>query len=161
MKVLSYGIGLVTVAFFIHLIVWKIHLPRNHTKALLLIFFITLICGTLAFVRLAINEYLQLCIFFISFTLAYIATYSAIQVDSPSLVMIMTIAKEGHAGVDKNTFEREMNNDILITPRLNDLLAAGAVDLDKGVYKLRPKGKAMAWVFITYRKLLKKAYKGG
>jgi len=45
MKVLFWGIFLFWAAFFVHVLVWKIHLPKRQTKTLLQIFFATLIVG--------------------------------------------------------------------------------------------------------------------
>lgn len=174
MNVLFYGIGLIFIAFSIHLIIWRIRLPRNQTKALLQIFFGTLIIGILILGKFSayisflgipapatIYEYLQLSFFFVSLTFAYIATYSALEVDSPSLVMVTTIAKAGPDGLDKNTLEQKMGDALLIVPRLRDLVAGGMVCLDEELYRLNQKGILIAHIFIGYRRLLKKAEKGG
>lgn len=174
MSVLFYGLGLILIAFVIHLFLWKIHLPQNHTKALLQIFFGTLTGGIfilwrfsnyIAFFNIptpvSLYEYMQLSFFFVSLVLAYVITYSALEADSPSFVMVLSIAEAGSKGLDKNTFEQRINNDVLVIPRVRDLLAGGMVYLDGEVYKLKPKGIFIARIFITYRSFLKRAQKGG
>ncbi len=174
MNVLFYGTGLIFIAFFIHLTIWKIRLPQNQTKALVQIFFGTMIIGFLilwkssAYITIlglpaptTTYEYFQLSFFFVSLTTAYIATYSALEVDSPSLVMVMNIAKAGSNGLDKNTLEQEMSNDVLILPRLRDLVAGGMICLDRETYKLKPKGIFIARIFVAYRRLIGKVQRGG
>ena len=87
-------------------------------------------------------------------------TYSAIEVDSPSLVMINAIAKAGKEGLDEKLFYQMMNGDILIKPRINDLLNDKMAYLEGYKYKLTPKGRLLVRIFILYRKLLN-APKGG
>lgn len=173
MSVLAYTIILFTVAFFIHLIIWKICLPRNQTRALVLIFSAILIFGILL-LKISLDQvnafdlvifktiygYLQLCLLFVSLTLAYIVTYSGLEVDSPSLVMVMKIAQAGPHGLNKNILEANMNDDLLVLPRLRDLLSARMVYLDRGKYKLKGAGLLVARIFVVYRKLLK-LEKGG
>lgn len=174
MNILFYGIELIFTAFFIHFFLWKIYLPQNQTKALLQIFFGTLVIGILvlwkfsAYITLfgilaptKIYEYLQLTFFFVSLTLAYIATYSALEVDSPSLVIVVDIVEAGSEGLDKNTLELKMNDDILVAPRVRDLVTGKLAYLDGEVYRLTKKGIFVARIFAAYRKLLRKTQKGG
>jgi len=174
MSVLFYGFCLVFIALFIHFSVWKIRLPHNQTKTLLGIFSATLAIGgpilwkysaDIRFFGITapatIHEYLILCIFFVSLTLAYVTTYSALEVDSPSLVMVMEIAKAGSKGLDKNVLSQKLNNDILVIPRIKDLVIGNLVYLDGNIYKLTEKGLFIARLFAAYRKLMEKTEKGG
>ena len=173
MMVLLFGTALFALAFVIHFIVWKIQLPRRQTKVLLLIFFSTLLLGTMGFwfspasfrvLGLAfpksLPEYIHISLYFIALTIAYIITYSAIEADSPTLVMVLRIDRSGSEGLKKETFEAEMSDDLLIKPRVRDLLVAKMTVLDGGIYRLTHKGKMFVKIFILYRKLLN-APKGG
>lgn len=174
MGILFYGLALFLIAFFVQLVIWKIRLPRNQIKALLQIFFLVLAigvsilfksCGSNYFFGIALPrtmfEITQLSLLFISLTLAYMVTYSAIEVDSPSLVMILNVAEAGRAGLDKKSFEEKMNDNILVKPRIKDLLTGGLAYLDEGRYRLTPKGALLAGIFIKYRKLIGTTEKGG
>ena len=174
MKVLLWGIFLVCLGFLIHVILWKIRLPRKHTKALLQIFLGTLFLGVIIIFwsarssghihRIApehLSEYLHIALLVISFTLAYIITYSALEADSPSLVMIMKIANAGVEGVGKTRFEQLMSDDLLILPRIRDLLRDNLVYQEGEKYKLTAKGRVFARIFIVYRQILKIDRKGG
>jgi hypothetical protein len=144
-----------------------VHLPKRQTKALLQLFLGILIIGIIfllgvsfyipTFSSLApqrLSEYLNISLFFISLTLAYITTYSAVEVDSPSLVMIMSIYKAGKRGQDEKDFLMQMNNDILIKPRIIDLLRDEFIFMDKDTYKLTKRCTLFVSIFIFYRKLL-------
>lgn len=99
-------------------------------------------------------EYLHIILFFISLTSAYIITYSAIEVDSPSLLMITHIAQAGLKGIEKEKIDILMNNDILIKPRIEDLLKDNFISKNGQNYILTPKGVFLSRIFILSRKLL-------
>lgn len=173
MSILFWGLTLFSLAFFSQLIVWKVHLPRRQIKVLLQIFCITLLGGLLTLWAASefvsklglptprdLHEYILICLLFISTTLAYMITYSAIEVDSPSLVMIISISEAGPTGLSKEDFRKTMTDDLLIKPRVNDLLTDRMVDLNRGQYTLTTKGCVLARIFILYRRLLN-APKGG
>jgi hypothetical protein len=107
-----------------------------------------------------IPEYLHICLIFISLTLSYMITYSALEADSPTLVMVMTIEKAGQEGLDKKEFDSILNDDLLIKPRIRDLITDKMAYLDEEKYKLTSKGVLFARIFILYRRLLN-APKGG
>lgn len=173
MKVLLYGSILFGVAFVIHLSIWKVWLPRRQTKVLLTVFIATFLCGIVVLYGLNAKisllgmhppvsklEYLQLFQYFISLTLAYIITYSAIEADSPSLLIVIKIFEAGSSGLSKETLEHELDNTVLVEPRVNDLLLDGMAKFNKGKYQLRTKGIILARLFAFYRNMMR-AGKGG
>ncbi len=175
MSSLLYGFALVTLAFIIHIAWWKISLPRRQTKTLLIIFFSVLLIGIgflcppvreavfPASLPLPVELYqiLQVCILFTGFTLAYMITYSAIEADSPSLVMTTMIEESMPEGIKKEDFEKAMNNDLLITPRVNDLLLDLMAEERNGRYYLTRKGRNMARLFASFRSLFGIKHLGG
>ena len=119
MGILFWGLALFCSAFLFHLIVWRVHKPKRQTKILLLLFSCTFIVGTLALCGISslaasfslfpltnVIEYFHLLLFFTTLTLGYVVTYSAIEADSPSLIMVSIIANEGSGGVDEKKFTR-------------------------------------------------------
>lgn len=173
MLVPLFGLLLFCVAFILHAVLWKIHLPKRQTKTLLQVFFGFLFFGILFLISIpsfapevdnlvpkGILEYLHICLIFVSLTLAYMITYSALEADSPTLVMVMTIAKAGSVGLDKEEFDKILNDDLLIKPRINDLVLDKMAYMERDRYKLTPKGMMMARLFIIYRRILN-AGKGG
>ena len=173
MRVLFYGIILFSLAFIMHFVIWKIHLPqKNHTLVLLKIFFGCFLFGILIsettknipFLEIIhfqkIPEYLQLFLFYASLTLAYIVTYSAVEVDSPSLTMLINISKATQDGLDSERLNASMTDEFLVKARIKDLFDDRMIYMDKGKYKLTSKAVFLVNIFIFFRKLLN-APKGG
>jgi len=174
MRVLFWGLALFAGAFFSQLIIWKIRLPDRQSKTLLQIFCCIFLGGlfTIWFTGLVfqpldiippqgLSEYLHVSLFFISFTFAYLITYSAIEVDSPSLIMILAIQKAGENGLTKEEFEQSNTDDILTLPRINDLAHDKIAYLQGNKYRLTPKGFLLARIFNSYRKVLNLTAQGG
>ena len=168
MKTLVWGIALISLSFLTHLIIWRVRLPLRQTKTLLVLFFGILSIGLMTNYFLAqwlgepqqwlfysIPEYLQIVIFFTALTLGYIITYSALEADSPSLVIILSIHKSGKEGMSKQKFEQLMNNTILIDPRIADLERDQMVIFNHGKYQLTSKGRRFAQLFTVYRRMLR------
>ena len=105
-------------------------------------------------------EYLHICLFFVSLLFAYMITYTALEADSPSLVIVTTIGSAGRGGLDKKRFEQLMSDDKLVVPRIEDLFLDKMAYMDGEKYRLTPKGVLMARIFVYYRKLID-APKGG
>jgi len=172
MTILFWGLAISVLAFCIHLLVWKIHLPQRQTKVLLQIFFATWLAATAwlwthpAFSLFGIGapqnwvQCVHVGLFFLAVTLAYMITYSALEADSPSLVMVQAVARAGKPGLPSDQFHRMMTDDVLVTPRVRDLLTDRMAYLDGNRYRLTPKGILFARIFIQYRRLLG-AKKGG
>jgi hypothetical protein len=166
MSILSYGLLLFFAAFILHIIIWRIRLPENHTKALLLLFFAVLFIGIVFHVFIAgkeeivLPQIIQTAFLYVSIALAYIATYSAIEADSPSLVMIMNIAKQGKKGFDRAAFFDKLQDDTLVIPRIDDLLTGGFVHEEQGKLKITSRARFFIKPILMYRKAIK-AGKGG
>ena len=86
--------------------------------------------------------------------LSYTITYSAIEAASPSISMIMTIAESGARGLSEKDLEHALTDDLLIKPRIEDLLNDKMIFPDKERYRIAAKGMIFVRPFIVYRKLL-------
>lgn len=167
MGILFLGIVTFILAFLIHFLIWKFFLPKtNHTIVLLIIFFGVCIAAITAS-RILNNgllgdivkpktlfDYADFFVLYSSFVLAYIATYSAIEVDSPSLIMVLAIAEASTRGLERKIFYNTMDDEILIIPRIEDLVRDKMIYIDNERYKLTPKGVFLAIVFSFFRKVL-------
>jgi len=173
MNIIFCGVILFFIAFLCQIIIWKIHIPERQTKALVVLFFCILTIGLLSLVIIShfytitnwpvprtSSDYLHITLLFTSLTLAYMITYSAIEVDSPSLLIILKISDKGTQGLDRKELEETMNDALLIMPRITDLLTDKMAYLEGDQYKLTRKGKIVAKIFIIYRKILNTG-KGG
>lgn len=166
MKTLFWGNLVFFLFFLVHLAAWQVRLPRRQTKALLLILFGGLAASLAAFllfpsgsllgfgVPAGAGELLAVTLYVVSFILAYMITYSAVEADSPTLVMIKAVADAGPKGLRKEDFFAAMSDAVLVEPRLKDLLTDRMAQLENGQYVLTPKGRLFAAIFRTHRALL-------
>ncbi len=172
MNLFLYDLLLLVIAFSLHLIIWKIRLPKKQVTVILEIFSFVLILGTISlfefpgFIKwnlLSSDNFFeigQFILLFISVTAAYIVSYPAIEADSPTLTIIKAVSEAGSEGLDKDRLDRMMNDDLLVIPRMKDMVSDEMVYSDGKRYKLTPKGFAMARVFLFYRNIIRGA-KGG
>ena len=171
MKTIIWGTLIFAACFFAQIALWRIRLPSRQTKTLLMIFFGGLIVSLAAlaagFSPAGISgpcgaaEFSHIFLFVSSLTLAYMITYSAIEADSPSLVIVLKIADAGTSGLAQDEFKKFMSDDLLVIPRINDLLTDKMAYKDGEKYRLTKKGVLFAKIFITYRAILGKTDKGG
>ena len=106
-------------------------------------------------------ELLSVALFVTAFTLAYMITYSAIEADSPTLLMIRTIAAAGDKGIARDDFFATLSDAVLVDPRLRDLITDRMAVLAEGKYRLTGKGRLFASIFTNYRALLGLGKGGG
>lgn len=157
MSVLVWGIILFTIAFFLHLFFWRFQLPKKPIKALILLFIGVIFLGIIFLIRFkfySFAQYLHICILFFSLFATYLLTYPAIEADSPSLVIILRIYSAGKEGLSIKALNESYTDDLLVEPRLKDLVEARLVDFNGTTYKINNKGVILMFPFMLYRNFL-------
>jgi hypothetical protein len=105
-------------------------------------------------------QVIHIVLLYTGLTLAYIVTYSALEVDSPSLVIINIIVNNKE-GISVKDLYRNLTDDMLLKPRLEDLSKENmAIKIDD-IYYITQKGANMARLFNFYRKILNISASGG
>jgi hypothetical protein len=172
MSVLVYGMSLFISAFLIHPAIWRLRLPKKQVNALLMIFSLAFVLGVSLVFKYPelikwdiypsknIFEIFQLFFLYATLSVAYILSYPAVEVDSPTLIIIKAVFDSGAAGLDKSKLERIADNELLILPRIRDMVFDKMVYIKDGKYRLLPKGLIMAKLFLFYRNIIKGG-KGG
>ncbi len=173
MSILLYGILIFIISFLLHLIIWRVHLPGKKHVVILLEIFLGVLAVSLFILKInpslalggitppqSLPDFLKLSLLYISLTLAYITTYSAVEVDSPSLIMVLNIAKTHPGGLERDKLYNLLNDEYLVKPRINNLVNDGLAYKEGEKYKLNPAGSFIAGIFIVFRNLLN-APKGG
>jgi hypothetical protein len=173
MNVLTMGLVLITSSFLLHVVLWHVRLPKRQTRCLLVIFFAFLALGLGMqhlvpewlpdWLRLhGLADDFEMSVMVVAMTLAYIITYSALEVDSPSLLIVKFVAERGAQGLPTREFYDNMSDDLLVRPRLQDLVRDQHVQLKEGRYHLTNKGRKFIAIFVFYRiKILQSLVKGG
>ncbi len=165
MKILFWGLILFFLAFMIHVIIWRFHLPKRQHKAITQIFFATLILSLLSLwiflpsssvllVPEKFIEYIHISFFFASLTFVYIFTYTALEADSPSLNMVLAVAEAGPDGLDRIIFDQIITDNNFIKSRLDYLVRDKIVTVEGGRFRLTSKVIFLVSIFLFYRKLL-------
>jgi hypothetical protein len=168
MSVFATGTGLFLMAFVAHVLWWRRRRPRQSAQTLIYLLTAVVLLGWIIAIIAASTlhaasdvfpadpfAWLQALTLALALAAAYVLTYPALEVDSPTLVIIEAIAERGPAGIAAEEFHRRLNDSVLVMPRLQDLLDEGLVVLKNDHYAPTRKGVMLARIFIAWRKLLR------
>ena len=174
MAVLLLGMILFLVAFAVHVVWWRTRTPHRQTRAMLVIFLLlpSGLLATLATLGPARSlagiplpsdpfAYLHIILCYSALALAYVTTAGEIEVDSPSLIMSLIIGRAGPQGITRRDLESILCDDVMVKPRLHDLVRDRMAVLEDGKYRVTPKGATLARLFTAFRSILQVSDKGG
>lgn len=159
--------------FVVHVLWWRLRRPQAANRAVLILFALgpfaflpLLIIGTFVIPGLAqwlpanAGAWLYALVLSLSFGAAYVMTYPAVEVESPTLIMIEEISTAGAGGLSATDFENRLGAERLIDPRLRDLINEGLIEQTSGRYYLTARGRMLARTFAQWQTLLR-AGQGG
>ena len=142
-------------ALVTQVILWRVRLPRNHFKMLLIIFAAFLLLGIfgLGFVADWIYSLLfAQCYGLLS--LSYISFYSLIEGESPSLVLVMAVYSCRVKGLSLNEANQLFSCEDIIGIRLQELKRDKLIWMSDQGYQLTPRGYLLAGLFHCGRVIL-------
>lgn len=164
MRVAAFALGLLALAFVIHLVVWRLRPGWQRISTLLAV-----LLGTLALVSLASllappslvawlpasgAAWCQVALFHVSVSLAYTVLYSALEADSPSLCLVLYVSRSPGGRTRDELREllarRPLIGDRLAAAQQGDLLQED----EAGRWVLSPKGVWLARCFALAQRLL-------
>ncbi len=158
---------LLFISFVIQVIVWRIKVPKRQSKWIIfininiLIVFLLIIAYQFQTFFVSSIYIFNFIIFHLIALMSYLITFSAIEADSPSLLILYLIYLQKTDGLLRDDLYHLLNDQVLIHTRINDLLVGKmAFKSDDRIY-LSGKGKVMAFMFHQYRRLLKLQNYGG
>ncbi|MFA5039207.1 MAG: hypothetical protein WC732_05965 [Candidatus Omnitrophota bacterium] len=106
-------------------------------------------------VPLSAAQVVSYTLFYAGLVLSYLVTYSALEVNSPTLEIMLWASQRGHQGLSMEELRSRMTDDYLVLERLKDLRRDGMVTIqENGRYSLSKKGRRLARLFERYRRLL-------
>ena len=162
--VLSFAAG-----FLIHVIWWRMRIPRATAASLFLVFACANLAGILMWALIAIGgselqvifgELLALCICDFAIMAAYINTYPAIEAKSPTLHMLEIMSKAGETGLSYPAIEEALGGEKLVLAQIESLVADGFAIREGKKMFLTNHGSFLANVFWFYRRLSGRATGG-
>ena len=163
MAVFVTTLGLFLAALALHLVLWKIRLPKFHTRALLLLFALVLFMrlALLAIWPMTFPETGHVCLFYISLSLCYVITYTAIEGDSPTLSLIRHVHNSGARGVSSADVHEFLAQRPFITARISALKHDGLLREEEGRYFVAGRGSLFFRVILGFRRLYGSIERGG
>jgi len=167
MPIVGLALVLFAGAFLLHLARWRLAPPAATTRALLYTFIFGILGGLLlvlamAWVRPGLGVWLpaspdgvlQSLLLALAFAAGYVMSYPAIEVESPTLVMIQAIARRGDRGLARATLFEQLNDEVLVAPRVRDLVTEGLAVESQGRLRLSARGRRLVSAFAAWRRVL-------
>ena len=162
------AIFLTTLALFLtalglHLLIWKVRLPKHHTRSLLILFVIVL-GGWLAlwpFHMMELSAALHVCLFYTALSFYYVITYSAIEGDSPTLSLIRHLNVRGGRGLSSRELHEFLEQRPFIKARIAALMHDGLLREENGRYFVAGRGSLFFRLILMFRRLYGSIERGG
>lgn len=152
MRLFLTGLLLLLLAFFVHIVAWRVRLPRRSIRALLCIFSATPLVVVPIYFAIApafadASDAVRILLFYVSCALVYVVLYSAIESKSPSLAIVSYVASRGSAGCAEADFADHVTDDEGISTRIAAMTAAQMIVVSNGQCTLTPAGRRWAKLF--------------
>lgn len=147
----------------VQMVVWRVRKKRGHYTSLSVISILVLLVSLAEFWYLQTVtpfEYWNFVMLYAAMALSYMITYSAVQADSPTMAILLQMERAGARGSSREELLAQLNDAVLILPRLDDLVIGNLVVRSGDRYRITERGSLLARVYIFYRALLKME-KGG
>ena len=148
------GLVLLLLAFFVHIVAWRLGPPRRSIRALLCIFAATpLVVVPIYFAVepspafIDASGAVRILLFYVSCALVYVVLYSAIESKSPSLAIVSYVASCGSAGCAEADFADHVVDDEGVSTRIAAMQAAQMIVVGDGQCTLTPAGRRWAELF--------------
>jgi hypothetical protein len=165
-SILIYGFITFIASMALHVIVWRVLVPKTHVKYLLIIFFAVPLTahivwfaavnkfGASTLPAISLIEIIAVYMFHITLAAAYIASYPAMHAQCPTLSMLLIIGRSMPEGARDNELNSTFEVAHLLEPRLLDLVNSGMVNKTDDSYTIAGKGLLILSPLLMLRKLL-------
>jgi hypothetical protein len=166
--VLISGLALLAIALVIHVIWWRLRVPRRQPFVLAMLLLSVAVCGFAAIHaadlfsgELPLPRFLLAFLLYGSGGVVYLIFFSAMEEDSPSLTLIRLISEAGPRGIHRDDLMRVVERHSYIKVRIDMMVSDGmAVETPEGL-RLASQGLWLSRIVLFYRKLLARKIVGG
>lgn len=164
MGTLLFAIAWFVAAFVVHVLWWRIAPPRRRTSALLQWLLAALplglatawlVPGLRAAVLADVWDVYLIAQFHVACSLAYTCIHSAVQEDSPALMVVTFVAAAGPNGCTREELLAALDDDLMIHPRLRDFQLAGMIEVIDDRFHLTPGGHRFRRGFEAVRRIFR------
>lgn len=154
MAALLSSLGLFAFAWLLHLLWWRLRLPRNHTGALLVLFAVIpplaaslwMVVGNQRLIGFA--DIPGIALLYMGAVGCYLIAYTAIEETSPSLAVFAALQAAGGAGCSREELSTVVTDSNFIKPRLDALRRDGILEASADGCVLSHRGKKAARLAI-------------
>jgi len=173
MKVFLLGIALFAIAFGVHVVRWRIAPPKGSAAILIRTLVAAIAVAALAALSIdyfipdaarwfpeGVGAWCESVTLALAIAASYVMTYPAVEVESPSFLIVEFLKEAGVHGVTRQDLHERLNNAALVRPHVQDLLHEGLAVEQGAVLRLTARGRCVAFVFMSWRQMLG-ATKGG
>ena len=174
MDIFISGLSLFLISLGLHILIWKLKIPANPVKVLILIFFgifagyIIMInantsSGTMDFVfhKLSGIQMIHLIIFYSTLTVTYLLIYLALIEDGPSLFTIISLTRSLNHGLTRDELMMMITDDYFILPRIKFLIDEKMIHLMNDKYSITEQGKKFLSTYLFIQRLMRWQDKAG
>lgn len=165
MTELGWIASLLFIIWLLHVMLWRVAMPANHTKTLLALFtfapFPVGLMMTLSGMPAPDGQlgWMTIACCYYPCALCYIIFYSTLEYQSPTCAMVLMIHKEGTLAHDE--LVRRMDAGDMIKSRLESMVQTGLSYRSAEGYTLTERGRNMATLFTNIAELFGIARHGG
>jgi hypothetical protein len=168
MSVLFAAVGLFAGALLVHIVVWRICVPKQQAGTLVVIILMVGILGFSLLFSFGLEDVglygarLLLGIgVFGGLATIYLILFSAIEADSPTLTMINLIQARGIRGIREDELRLAMSRYSYVEARIDQLLQDKLVIETAHGLQIQPSGRWLCTFILFYRRLLLRSHAGG
>lgn len=167
MRGLLLGLAAFAALVVLHVAVWRVHRPSGQYVALggLTIAVLGLALSAPMLLQVGLGrpvgwlpftaaDHLNAAVLYGALFLAYLTTYSAVQADSPTMTILLRLAEAGPRGLTRSELLAELNDRVLVLPRLQDLTSGRLARREGARYVMAPRALALVRTHMAYRRLL-------
>lgn len=164
MSVLLWGLTTLVAAFVVQVIFVRWLRPQNHAAVIVAVFGTFSAVALILFVSLASGDgsgasrwtdAARLALLLGSLSLAYIAVYSAIEDDSPSMAMVKMAWQAGECGCVEEDFRAVMDDRLFLDQRIEAMKRDGWIVQSADEIVLTPLGRLWGTIFRRAQLLLR------
>lgn len=166
MQTLAWALGLLIAGLCLHLVVWKLALPKNQLAALLKLFMLVLLgwfgvnavlglLGGGAFgLPLRPVPCLMVGLFFLATSWAYVVLYSTIDADSPSITILLALHAAGERGLTMQELVGKTGMERFLDSRVERMVRDTLVELTPEGYVVGAKGLGLLRLVRLWRMVM-------
>lgn len=154
MTVACLAVACFSIALLVHLLVWRVRLPRRHVPTLGFLFLVTLIAeivliAALAPFGLSLSgwQYAHIILFYTALSLAYIDIYPGLEQRSPRMTIALLVERAAPEGIGRDEIHRLFGDDPPVDMRMKAMVEDSMLVEDGGTCTLTPKGRLLGWFF--------------